>query len=501
MEPGIRTLSRLEGWGMAVDCLCHRMFPRDAEDVAGALEAARRRGLTIGARGGGRSYGDAANNDGGVVLDFTRMNRILSWDPDSGLVDVEPGVTIEQLWRRIVPDGWWPPVVSGTMFTTLGGCAAMNVHGKNAWKVGPVGDHILEFDLVLPTGALETCSRERNADLFHAAISGFGMLGFFTRLRLQMKRVHSGRLWVEAFDTGDLGDMAGEFEERAARSDYLVGWIDCFPGGRSLGRGIVHQANYLAEGEDPAPRESLRVAAQDLPSRLFGVMPKSMMWMPLALFVNNPGMRAVNAAKYWSGRMLQRGAKYQQSHAAFAFLLDYVPGWKQSYKPLLGDGRGCGLIQYQSFIPRGNAVRAFERLLAMGREAGLPAYLGVFKKHRPDDFLLTHGVDGYSLALDFRVTRSNRPKLWDLCRRMDEVVLGAGGRFYFAKDATLRADRVRRFLPPAALEEFVRLKRRCDPGNILQTDLSRRLFADIFAGSRRGTEGGRPHIRVEASRR
>src|SRR5258708_23391938 len=113
------------------------------------------------------------------------MTRILEWNPATGIIKMEPGVTLRQLWQYTIGDGWWPPVVSGTMFVTMGGAAAMNFHGKNNFKTGPIGDHIIEFDLLLPTGEVLTCSRHVNRDIFFAAISGFGMLGCFTRICLQ----------------------------------------------------------------------------------------------------------------------------------------------------------------------------------------------------------------------------------------------------------------------------------------------------------------------------
>lgn len=468
-----RHLARLEGWGMAVDCLCHHHLPRDAEALAAVFEHARAEQRPVCLRGGGNSYGDAAILDDGIVLDLSRMNRILGWDPERGELEVEPGVTIEQMWKHIIPDGHWPRVVSGTMKTTAGGCAAMNVHGKNNFRVGAYGDNLVDFDLMLPSGEMRRCSRENNSELFHAAVGGFGMLGAFTRLRLRTKRVHSGLLRVEAFNTPDIPSMIREFEERHEESDYLVGWIDCLKGGRGLGRGIVHQAFYLAEGEDPRPRDHLSVAAQDLPATMFGVVPKSMMWVLLSPFVNRPGMRLINAMKYAAGAIAPHGQRYFQTHAAFAFLLDYVPNWKRSYKP-------TGLIQYQSFIPRERAASTFEALLRTAQRAGLPPFLGVFKKHRPDPFWLTHALDGYSLALDFRVTPKNREALWQLAHRLDEIVLNAEGRFYFAKDATLRPGAPARFLPADRLERFAALKRECDPDNLLQSDLSRRLFGEDF---------------------
>jgi len=208
---------------------------------------------------------------------------------------------------------------------------------------------------------------------------------------------------------------------------------------------------------------------QELPDTFLGLFPKAWMWRLMRPFVNNPGIRLINALKYHAGRREAGRGPHRQSHAAFNFLLDYVPGWKLAYRPI-------GLIQYQAFIPAEEAAGAMERVLELSREAGLPPYLAVFKRHRVDDFLMSYAVDGYSLALDYRVTPRNRERVWALAHRLDDVVLAAGGRFYFAKDSTLERSSVERFIARERLDAFMALKQRCDPENLLQTELYRRLF-------------------------
>ena len=140
-------LEHVEGWGMSSSALSYVYRPVNADGIQAAFEAARQSDRSVGLRGAGRSYGDASLNAENVTLDLTRMRRILAWNPDTGIISVEPGVTIQQLWQYTIEDGWWPNVVSGTMFPTLGGAAAMNIHGKNNWKAGPIGDHILDFEI------------------------------------------------------------------------------------------------------------------------------------------------------------------------------------------------------------------------------------------------------------------------------------------------------------------------------------------------------------------
>ena len=271
-------LERVSAWGGANHSLSHVYRPTTMEQLQDVFQLARENGRSIGLRGGGNSYGDPAMNAENILLDLRRMTRILDWNPEKGTITVEPGVTISQLWQYILEDGWWPPVVTGTMMTTLGGCAGMNVHGKNAWQVGPIGDHILTFDMMLPSGDIMSCSREENSDIFHAAIGGFGMLGIFTALTLQMKRVYSGLLEVQTQTQLNLAGMFNYFDENMEDSNYIVGWMDAFAKGKRLGRGDVHKANYLPPGADPDPSQTLRLDNQHLPPNMFGILPKSMIY-------------------------------------------------------------------------------------------------------------------------------------------------------------------------------------------------------------------------------
>ncbi|NUQ86364.1 MAG: FAD-binding oxidoreductase [Anaerolineales bacterium] len=460
------TFTQLDNFGHSLKSTCYRIQVAKTEDIHEAFQLAKKLGLTVTARGTGLSYNDASLNGGGITLDMTGMNKILEWDPASGVVRCESGVTLEQLWKRVEPDGWWPPVVSGTMKTTLGGCLAANIHGKNNYRVGPIGEHVLEFTAMLPTGALVTCAPKKNADLFHAMISGLGMLGVFTTVTMKMKHIHSGLISVDAWHVKNLKHQLNSLLEHAPDHDYIVGWLDTTAKGKSLGRGQIHAANNLKEGEDPNAQETMKLSHQHLPDRLFGVMPKKLLHYLMNPFLNNLGVWAINTGKYISAL---RDHTFRQSHAEYHFLLDYVPDWERSF------GRG-GLIQYQSFLPKETAEEAWREMLELSHRRGLPSYLGVTKRHRPDKFLLTHAVDGFSLAMDFKVTDKNRARLHALLQEFDRIVLSGGGRFYFAKNSETSAETTRAFLGDEVVAKFKKLKKRCDPNGLLESDLYRRIF-------------------------
>jgi len=210
---------------------------------------------------------------------------------------------------------------------------------------------------------------------------------------------------------------------------------------------------------------------------VFGLFPKSELWRVMRLLNHDPGVRFINALRYWQGRLEGALPPRRWTHVEFSFLLDSVPNWKWSY----GRVPGHGLIQFQPFVPRESALEVLSEILRRSQARGFVSYLGVLKRHRPDPFWLTHAVDGWSLALDYKVTPANREELFAFCRTLAELVFEAGGRFYFAKDSVLPAGALARMIPPEKVEAFLELKRRLDPDGMFESDLWRRITAEPSA--------------------
>ncbi|MCW7469687.1 FAD-binding oxidoreductase [Leptospira kanakyensis] len=459
---------KVEAWGMSSFSLSPIFRPESEEEIKELFVWANQTGTKVALRGGGCSYGDASTNTDGIVLDLTHFNKVLDFNLKTGVMTVQSGARIKDLWETGIENGFWPPVVSGTMMPTLGGALSMNIHGKNNFKVGTIGEHIKEFTFLTAKGDILVCSPKKNTDLFYSAISGFGMLGCFLTVQIKMKPIYAGKMKIDPVYVRNFDELFAYFEEHYKTSDYLVGWIDAFASGKSMGRGQIHKATNLKEGEDPDFPGNCLLERQHLPSRLFYVIPKKWMWILMRPFSFNLGMRLINLAKCIASILVNNKA-YYQGHAEYAFLLDYVPNWKFVYKP-------GAMIQYQVFIPKENAKQAFREIFTICQERGIVNYLSVFKKHKPDPFLLTHAVDGFSMAMDFPVTKGNREKLWALCKEMDEIVLKHKGRFYFAKDSTLRKRVMESYFPKDNLKRFYSLKKKYDPKGILQTDLYKRVF-------------------------
>ena len=108
------------------------------------------------ARGLGRSYGDTAVNGGGGVLLQERLNRMLDFDPKTGVLECESGVSLEEIIEVFLPRGFFLPVTPGTKFVTVGGAIANDVHGKSHHRDGAFGPSVHPIEQRLPGGAVST---------------------------------------------------------------------------------------------------------------------------------------------------------------------------------------------------------------------------------------------------------------------------------------------------------------------------------------------------------
>ena len=144
-------------------------------------------------RGLGRSYGDASlpAAAGARVAGSRLADRVIAFDPDTGVLRAEAGLTLRDINRTFLPRGWFVPVTPGTSFVTLGGAVASDVHGKNHHSAGTFGRHVRRLRLRVGTGAIVETSPEIEPDLFDATVGGMGLTGHMLDVEVALRRVPS----------------------------------------------------------------------------------------------------------------------------------------------------------------------------------------------------------------------------------------------------------------------------------------------------------------------
>jgi decaprenylphospho-beta-D-ribofuranose 2-oxidase len=440
----------LAGWGRTSPSVATVHTAGDDADLVGLVTKAGRRGVL--GRGLGRSYGDAAQNGGGVVVDMTSRHRILSVDPETALVEVEAGASLDDLMRLLLPRGLFVPVSPGTRQVTVGGAVAADIHGKNHHVDGSFGNHVVSMDLLCADGSIRTLTPE--SELFWATVGGMGLTGLVLRATLRMKKVESAYCLVDTERCANLDDLLARMAEGDDRYTYSVAWIDCLARGSSLGRSVLTRGWPATLEQLPA---KLRDHALDFGPKQVAVAPPV---FPSGL-LNRATVAAFNEVWFRKAPHERRGEV--QSIAAFFHPLDGVGHWNRIYGPK-------GFLQYQFVVPFG-AEDTLRRCIQMLSDTGQASFLAVLKRFGPAGAgHLSFPTPGWTLALDIPL---GSPVLGDLLDRLDEEVLAAGGREYLAKDSRLPASSIARMYP--RLEQWRDIRTSTDPHGVFTSDLSRRL--------------------------
>jgi decaprenylphospho-beta-D-ribofuranose 2-oxidase len=451
VKPGHDELARLTGWGRTAPSAAHVVRTRDVDAIAAVVREAGERGVI--ARGLGRSYGDPAQNAGGVVVDLTALDRIHRVDADAATVEVEAGVSLDTLMRALLPFGLWLPVLPGTRQVTVGGAIGSDIHGKAHHVEGSFGNHVRSMDLLTADGTVRTLTPDGpDAELFWATTGGMGLTGIVLRATLDLNRVETAYFLVDTDQVGNLDELMTRQTENDESYVESVSWFDAVTTGPHLGRGLLTRANHATLADLPAKlrRHPLRFDAPQLLT-VPDVFP--------------PGMLNRLTGRLFSELWYRKSPTRRnqvQNITQFLHPLDIVGEWNRGYGP-------HGFLQYQFVVPF-EAEHVIRRTVELMTETGHVSALNVLKRFGDGNPApLSFPMRGWTLCVDLPV----RPGLHELCEELDELVLGAGGRHYLAKESRATPSVIERGYP--RLDEWRKVRAAVDPHGVFASDMSRRL--------------------------
>lgn len=443
----------LSGWARTAPTVADVVRAENPDVVIDAVKRAGDRGVI--ARGLGRSYGDPAQNAGGVVIDMTALNRIHSIDANSGLAVVDAGVSLDTLMRAALPFGLWVPVLPGTRQVTVGGAISSDIHGKNHHSAGSFGNHVVSMELLTADGEVRTLAPDGpESELFWATVGGMGLTGIVLRATIAMKHTETAYFIADTDRTADLDETIELFSDGSDEQyDYSSAWFDSISTDSRLGRAALGRGSLATLDQLPKKlrAEPLKFDAPTLLT-LPDVFPNGL--------ANKLTFSAIGELYY--RKTPKRGRGMVQNLTAFYHPLDLFGQWNRAYGP-------NGFLQYQFIVPFGkdDEFRAIVRHIA---ESGHVSFLNVFKRFGAGNRApLSFPMPGWTITVDFPI----KDGLHRLCAELDERVIDMGGRLYLAKDSRMSPEGFAAMYP--RLDEWRKIREAVDPSGVFRSDLARRL--------------------------
>lgn len=408
---------KLSGWGRYPVLEAQVHAPRTVDALADLVRAQQ----GVIARGNGRAYGDSAISEA-ATIHIRHLNRMFAFDPKTGQLTAEAGVLLGDIIDSFLPRGWFPMVTPGTKYVTLGGAIAADVHGKNHHADGSFRNCVDWVEVMGADASITRCSPRDNAELFDHTLGGMGLTGIILRAAIRLRPVESAWIRQKTIPAPNLHAAMTAFE-KAHSATYSVAWIDCLAKGDDLGRSLVMLGEHASVG-DLSPEQ----AANPLQ-----IKPKRKRRVPFdfpGFALSRFSVRAFNAFYYRAG-LRKRGDELVDWDSYF-YPLDSILDWNRIY------GRK-GFAQFQCVLPLDRSEAGLSALLKHIAKNGAGSFLAVLKRLGPQDSAFSFPMEGYTLALDFPVSKSTLM----LMDQLDQITIQHGGRFYLAKDSRMKAATLR----------------------------------------------------------
>ncbi|WP_242689850.1 FAD-binding oxidoreductase [Sulfurimonas aquatica] len=369
--------------------------------------------------GNGRSYGDSAINEN--IIHVKPYEYFLAFDENQGILHVQAGALLSDILDAYVSRGWFLKVTPGTKLITVGGAIASDIHGKNHHIEGCFSECVVEFRIMLANGEIQTA--KKGDELFLATCGGMGLTGVILDAKISLKRINSQFIRQTTIKTKNLKETFDAFEEYK-HLPYSVAWIDCLATNEEIGKCLLMVGDFADDGD-------LRYKA------------KSKLNIPFnfpSFALNNWSVKAFNWLYY---NKAPNGVSKQRVHFdSFFYPLDSIRNWNRIY------GKN-GFTQYQFILPKESSFEGLEKILTKISKSGKGSFLAVLKLYgKENENYLSFPIEGYSLALDFKIEKG----LFELLDELDEIVVEYGGRIYLTKDVRVSQETFEKGYPK--IEKF-----------------------------------------------
>jgi FAD/FMN-containing dehydrogenase len=435
----------------------NRVVPVDSLDtLRETVRTAAHERRSVSLAGGRHAMGGQQFGENTILLDTRKLDRVLSFDPVGGTIEVEAGIQ----WPKLIADvvqrssqqrtPWGiSQKQTGADRLSIGGALAANIHGRGLRLKPFVGD-IESFTIVDADGNSHTCSRQQNAELFRLAIGGYGLFGAIYSVKMRLTPRVKVRRIVEIKTIEELMPL---FERRIA-DGFLYGDFQYSINEKSddfLRRGVFSCYEPVA-ADTPEPQEHRKLTPEN--------------WANLLYLAHTDRQRVFDEySRYYLSTSGQ--VYWSDLHQ----LSDYTDDYHSALDQRLGRPRGTEMIT-EIYVPRERLTDFMGEAREDFRANKVEVIYGTIRLIQKDDetFLAWARQDYACVIFNVHVEHSDVGLKHSAAafQRLIDMAIRRNGNFYLTYHR--HATRAQALICYPQLPEFLRLKRKYDPAERFQSD-------------------------------
>lgn len=447
---------KIYGWSRKDFSLSEYFEPNTIDKLEECFFYAKKTGAKISLRGAGRSYGDNTLNDKNIVLNYTQSKKIINFNSDTGVIEVTGCCRILDLLLFTIPKGWILNVSPASQYVSISGAVSNNVHGKNCYQKGYFGDYVEEITFYSHNKGTIKCSTTENKDYFYSILGGLGLLGVIISIKIQLRKITTISIITKNFAIKDMDHCINQMLILRGRNEFNIGSLN-FTRFKSKNLGKIYSSDF--------DQENRCLEIKNLnPKFIIYIINNLLKINRLSFFANN--------IEYLLSKLVTKKPtkfKTKQDYFRMNFLGDYnLPLYNKIFKN--------GFVEYQMIFNEKHFLKAIEEIKVLLKKFNYCSYLSSFKAYKKADpnIIFSINITGFCITLDIPYEKSKNFNIF--IRRLNDLTLKYSGIVYLGKNSYLNNEEFKSMYPK--YKKFLSVKNILDPSDIIQSDMSKRFFAN-----------------------
>ena len=433
--------------------------PKNKKQILEIIEYAKKNKLSINTVGAKNTFGDMILNRDNITLDLKFFNKIININTLKCECIVEGGVNFKSLIQHLKQKNLIPFSIPGAINSTLAGCVANNVHGKD-FLFGNIGQSVNFIELITSSGDTLEVSRENHRDLFLATVGGMGLTGIITKVGLNLKKIKSNFLSTNKIITKNLkATLLNTLDQCKEENDFCQTWFDLSIEGKNLGRGVIMTAKFInVNADEIKPSSTFFKKYKDFLLKFIYKNFSFLFFYPFIKYVNYIYWNLNSVHKYFLKSLVDFEDYY--------FFHKNNSNFYSVYKKR-------GFVSFQIVFTEKPIEKIF-KFLDFLRENAIFSTLSGVKKMSSDEFLISFEGDGLSISIDIPIKGNNIENINTQMNLIYGKILDLDGKVNLSKDSFISKKIFEKMYKN--YHKFWEIKKRIDPTLTFSNQKARKLF-------------------------